>query len=75
MQYLLLQEFDASHGGGTAPSVVVPETQRTTAEVISKYLSICYYMYNFVNACVSIDYLLKCLIFTIFEVAGTPLRT
>ena len=55
MQYLLLQEFDASHGGGTAPGVVVPETQRTTIEVIFKHLSFCYYMYNFVNACVSVD--------------------
>ena len=55
MQYLLLQEFDASHGGGTAPGVVVPETQRTTAEVIFKHSSFCYYMYNFVNACVSLD--------------------
>ena len=55
MKYLLLQEFDASHGGGIAPGVVVPETQRTIAKVISKHLSICYYMYNFVNACVSLD--------------------
>ena len=55
MQYLLLQDFDASHGGGIAPAVVVPETQRTTVEVIFKHLSFFYYMYNFVNACVSLD--------------------
>ena len=55
MQYLLLQEIDASHGGGIAPDVVVPKAQRTTIEVIFKDLSFCYYMYNFFNACVSID--------------------
>ena len=59
MQYLLLQEIDASHGGGTAPGVVVPEAQRTTIEVIFKHLSFCYYMYNFVNACVSLDKFIK----------------
>ena len=38
MQYLLLQEIDACHGGGTAPWVVVPEAQTTTIEVIIKHL-------------------------------------
>ena len=54
MQYLLLQEIEASHGGGTAPSVVVPKAQTTTIEVIFKHLSFFYYI-NFVNACVSMD--------------------
>ena len=42
MQILLLQEIDASHGGGTALGVVVPETQSTTVELIFKHLSFCY---------------------------------
>ena len=54
MQYLLLQKIDASHGGGTAPGVVVPKAQRTTIEVIFKHLSF-FITYNFVNACVSLD--------------------
>ena len=41
MQYLLLQEIDASQGGGTAPSVVVPKAQTTTIEVIFKHFSFC----------------------------------
>ena len=41
MQYLLLQEIDASHGGGITPGVVVPEAQTTTIEVIFKHLSFC----------------------------------
>ena len=45
MQYLLLQEIDASHGGGTAPGVVVLEAQTTTIEIIIKHLSFCYYIY------------------------------
>ena len=58
MQYLLLQETDASHGGGTAPGVVVPKAKTTTIEVVFKHvLNICHFVitYNFVNACVSID--------------------
>ena len=39
MQYLLLQEIDASHGDGIAPSAVVLEAQTTTIEVIFKHLS------------------------------------
>ena len=69
MQYLLLQEIDAFHGGGTAPGVVVPEAQRTTIEVIFKLLHIILLM----HVLVMIN-LLNCLIFTIYEVAGTPLR-
>ena len=42
MQYLLLQEIDASHGGGTVPGVVVLEAQRTIIEVIFKHLLIFY---------------------------------
>ena len=38
MQYLLLQEIDASQGGGSALGVVVPEAQTTTIEVIFKNL-------------------------------------
>ena len=41
MQYLLLQDIDASHRGGTTPDVVVPEAQTTTIEVIFKHLSFC----------------------------------
>ena len=41
MQYLLFQEIDASQGGGTAPSVVVPEAQKTTIEVTFKHFSLC----------------------------------
>ena len=40
MQYLLLQEIDASHGGGIALGVAVPKAQ-TTTEVIFKNLSFC----------------------------------
>ena len=39
MQYLLLQDTDASHGGGTTPGVVVPEARTTTIEVIFKHFS------------------------------------
>ena len=39
MQYLLLQEIDASEGGGTAPGVVVLKAQTTTIVVIFKHLS------------------------------------
>ena len=39
MQSLLLQEIDASQGGGTAPGVVVPEAQTTMIEVIFKHFS------------------------------------
>ena len=48
MQYSLLQEIDASHGGGTTHGVVVPKAQTTTIEVIFKHC-------HFVNACVSLD--------------------
>ena len=54
MQYFLMQEIDSSQGGGTAPSVVVPEAQTTTIEVIFKHLSF-FNAYHFVNACVSLD--------------------
>ena len=39
MQYLLLQEIDASQGGGTTPSVVECEAQTTNIEVIFKHVS------------------------------------
>ena len=41
MQYLLLQEIDASQGGGIALGVVVSEAQTTNIEVIFKHLSFC----------------------------------
>ena len=41
MQILLLQEIDASQGGGSAPSVVVSEAQTTNIEVIFKHVSFC----------------------------------
>ena len=41
MQYLLLQEIDASQGGGTALGVVVPKAQTTTIKVIFEHLSFC----------------------------------
>ena len=41
MQYLLLEDIDASHGDGTAPGVVVPKAQTTTIELIFKHLSFC----------------------------------
>ena len=41
MQFLLLQELDASKGGGSAPGVVVSEAQTTNVEVIFKNLSFC----------------------------------
>ena len=52
MQFLLLQELDASKGGGSAPSVVVSEAQTTNIEVI---FNMCHFVntYHFVNTCVS----------------------
>ena len=41
MQYLLLQEIDASQGGGDAPSVVVSEAQTTNIKVIFNHMSFC----------------------------------
>ena len=41
MQYLLLQEIDASQGGGTAPGVVVSKAQTTNIEVIFKHVWFC----------------------------------
>ena len=41
MQYLLLQEIDASQGGATTPGVLIPKAQRTTIEVIFKKKSFC----------------------------------
>ena len=75
MQYLLLQEIDASHGGGTAPGVVAPEAQTTTIDVIFKHLSFFLFHIIFLMHVLVLINLLNCLIFTIFEFAGTPLRT
>ena len=41
MQILLLQEIDASKGGGSAPSVVVSKAQTTNTEVIFQHVSFC----------------------------------
>ena len=41
MQFLLLQELDASKGGGSAPGVVVSEAQTTNTEVIFQHVSFC----------------------------------
>ena len=41
MQYLLFQEIDASHEGGTTHGVVVSEAQTTNIEVIFKHFSFC----------------------------------
>ena len=41
MQILLLQEIDASQGGGNAPDVAVSEAQTNNIEVIFKHLSFC----------------------------------
>ena len=41
MQYLLLQEIDASKGAGSAPGVVLSEAQKTNIEVIFKHVSFC----------------------------------
>ena len=39
MQYLLLQEIDASQGGGSALGVVVFEAQTTNIELIFEHVS------------------------------------
>ena len=54
MQILLLQEIDASQGGGSAPSVVVSKAQTTNIEVIFKQFHFVN-TYHFVNSCVSLD--------------------
>ena len=74
MQYLLLYEIDVSQGGGTTPGVVVYEAQTSNNEVISKHFHFFNTYHLLMHVLVLIN-LLKCLIFTIFEVAGTPLRT
>ena len=39
MQYLLLQDMDASQGGITAPGVVVSEAQTTSTKLVFLHVS------------------------------------
>ena len=52
MQFLILQELDASKGGGSVPDVVVFEAQTTNTEVLFQHVSF-FNTYHFVNTCVS----------------------